>query len=376
VNSSGPREELTAADLAAARGSGQASPGNDGEDAEEDAVDTSGQQGLDLSPAAAAAAAGMQAEEPVAVSVSPAAASAEDEHAGRSSSSAGLVKGLLQRFSSKGKAQQVEQADATEGSAAGETLTLIPAFRPEEVAAPAQPPALQQQAAAVRHDGAISREAAQQLKALVAALSEKPAEQLAADHAEALIDWETPFKLEVEEDAQFGELLPFEMPGRPGLLMAAKHDPHVGAARAATTSHVARVTMHAARYHVSLVGMPYVQHGTLKIGCNGSTDSQDIQFLLSVTLLHSLLHLMLLPGACCAPGAPAGSHQQAAGCPGSVIWHPPWQDGPQQPGAGGGYADAEVSPTHSRKVAETTAAACCCRGAELHCPPTSRCGRL
>ncbi|WIA11315.1 hypothetical protein OEZ85_011438 [Tetradesmus obliquus] len=93
----------------------------------------------------------------------------------------------------------------------------------EESAATAQRP--QQQNASVRHDGAISREAAQELKALVAAMADKPAEQIAADYAEALIDWETPFKLEPEEDAQFGELLPLEMPGRPGLLMAAQHNP-------------------------------------------------------------------------------------------------------------------------------------------------------
>jgi hypothetical protein len=131
------------------------------------------------------------------------------------------VKGLLQRFSSKGKALQAEQAEESGIAAAGDS-TLIPAFRPQDPAVTAQvsPP----QTAGVKHDGAISREAAQQLKALVAASAEKPSEQLEADHAEALIDWEMPYKLEPEEDAQFAALLPLQMPGRPGLLMAEQHD--------------------------------------------------------------------------------------------------------------------------------------------------------
>ncbi|WIA31396.1 hypothetical protein OEZ86_002295 [Tetradesmus obliquus] len=220
VNSSGPREELTAADLAAARGSGPASPGGEDEDDGVD-EDVRGQQGLETAAAAAAAAAAVeQGDAPVPISVRPAAATAGGDGSG--SGPAGLVKGLLHRFSSKGKAQQDELADATGSAAAGDNA-LIPAFRPEESAATAQRP--QQQNASVRHDGAISREAAQQLKALVAAMAEKPAEQVAADYAEALIDWETPFKLEPEEDAQFGELLPLKMPGRPGLLMAAQHHP-------------------------------------------------------------------------------------------------------------------------------------------------------
>uniref|UniRef100_A0A383WEI0 Cilium assembly protein DZIP1 N-terminal domain-containing protein n=1 Tax=Tetradesmus obliquus TaxID=3088 RepID=A0A383WEI0_TETOB len=219
VNSSGPREELTAADLAAARGSGPASPGGEDED---DGVDEGGrgQQGSETAAAAAVAAAVEQGDAPVPISVRPAAATAGGDGSG--SGPAGLVKGLLHRFSSKGKAQQDEAADATSSAAAGDNA-LIPAFRPEESAGTAQRP--QQQNASVRHDGAISREAAQQLKALVAAMADKPAEQIAADYAEALIDWETPFKLEPEEDAQFGELLPLEMPGRPGLLMAEQHNP-------------------------------------------------------------------------------------------------------------------------------------------------------
>jgi hypothetical protein len=223
VNSSGPREELTAADLAAARGSGPASPGND-DDEDDEGADERSQQGVKtgvIADSAVAAAAG-QAEEPVSIFIRPAAAAADND--GSSSGPSGLVKGLLQRFSSKGKAQQVEQAEAADSAAAGDN-TLIPAFRPQEMAASAQASA--QQGTGVRHDGAISREAAQQLKALVAAMAEKPAEQLAADHAEAFYDWETPFKLEPEEDAQFGELLPLEMPGRPGLLMAAQHSQQV-----------------------------------------------------------------------------------------------------------------------------------------------------
>jgi hypothetical protein len=136
-----------------------------------------------------------------------------------------LVKGLLQRFSSKGKPLPAEQAAGTGSAAAADASTLIPAFRPQEASATAH--VSKSPAAGAKHDGAISRAAAQQLKALVAALAEKPAEHLAADHAEALIDWETPYKLEPEEDAQFAALLPLEMPGRPGVLMAAQHDQKV-----------------------------------------------------------------------------------------------------------------------------------------------------
>jgi hypothetical protein len=133
------------------------------------------------------------------------------------------VKGLLQRFSSKCKALHADQAEESGTAAAGDSKS-IPAFRPQpDVTAHVSLP----QTAGVKHAGAISKEAVQQLKALVAAMAEKPSEQLAADHAEALIDWETPYKLEPEEDAQFAALLPLQMPGRPGLLMAQQHDQQV-----------------------------------------------------------------------------------------------------------------------------------------------------
>jgi hypothetical protein len=134
------------------------------------------------------------------------------------------VKGLLQRFSSKGKGLHADRAEESGTAAAGNSRN-IPAFRPQEpdVTAHVSLP----HTAGVKHAGAISREAVQQLKALVAAMSQKPSEQLEADHAEALIDWETPYKLEPEEDAQFAALLPLQMPGRPGLLMAEQHDQQV-----------------------------------------------------------------------------------------------------------------------------------------------------
>ncbi|KAF6250625.1 hypothetical protein COO60DRAFT_1681187 [Scenedesmus sp. NREL 46B-D3] len=217
LNSSGPREELTAADLAAARGPRPASPGGD-DHTEGHHEDEQGQQRR----TAAGPAAGEQNKESTSISVTLAAAIVNQEGSRRSSSPAGLVKGLLQRFSSKGKAQAAtEHVEASEAADAGDS-TLIPAFRPDEPAGSAAPKV--QEDASTKHGGTICKEAAQQLKALVAAATEKPAEQLAADYDKAFYDWKKPYELLPEEDAQFGALLPLQMPGRPGLLMASQHD--------------------------------------------------------------------------------------------------------------------------------------------------------
>lgn len=64
--------------------------------------------------------------------------------------------------------------------------------------------------------GSLPREAVDALRNRAAALHALPPEQLAALLGEARDDWDKPFDLSAEEKAAFTALLPHEVPGRPG----------------------------------------------------------------------------------------------------------------------------------------------------------------
>lgn len=230
VNSSGPRQELTAADLAAGR-SAAASPGEgSAESSIDEGEDEQSEQQLGIA---------QEERQAVAISVKPAPAAG---------SGGGLVRGLLMKFGGKSAAARSVSNEGDEDSGVSPKIV---AFRPEEQpeASPVQQatepaaaaqvvqvvqavqtlhaePALPQPGAGA--GGSIPREAAQQLASLTAQVAAMLPADLAADYGEACDDWDKPFDLSGEEKQEFAAVLPLEMAGRPGLLMTSSHDQQVG----------------------------------------------------------------------------------------------------------------------------------------------------
>ncbi|KAF8057745.1 Dzip1l [Scenedesmus sp. PABB004] len=178
VTSSGPHQELTAADLAAGEPDGAAA-GND-----PDGFSDDGEEG--------GVAAGAR---PVVIAVKPAAAQPP-----------------LKRVLFDG---------APDLDGAAPPADAIPAFRPAAAAA-GEPPGDARGPA-----GAISQAAAATLRGLTAELAaalggaDAPRDGPAAEaYGEAVADWDKPFDLSPEEKAEFRALLPHDVPGRPGVLCA------------------------------------------------------------------------------------------------------------------------------------------------------------
>eukprot|EP00878_Enallax_costatus_P028180 GHUV01030400.1.p1 GENE.GHUV01030400.1~~GHUV01030400.1.p1 ORF type:complete len:710 (+),score=283.74 GHUV01030400.1:768-2897(+) len=112
--------------------------------------------------------------------------------------------------------QQQQLALLPPPTAAAEVNTTAPAAQPAATAAA-------QATAAPAHAGQLSQEAAAQLKVRIAEIAATPPEQLEQEYKDMCDDWDLPFQLQPEEQELFQGLLPHEVPGRLGLLTAVPH---------------------------------------------------------------------------------------------------------------------------------------------------------
>lgn len=229
--SSGPRAELTAADLAAGGmipgpGSSASRPSSAQLQAASSGADTDSDE---------------PSEQVTTVTVRPAAAGQQRKGGSsvefRSSAVAGKpdqswIKKAADENSDDGHAESGDRIAAYRPEAQ-EPLPPPPAVlenvttvsRPPAALAASTPPA--QTTATASHAGQISKDAAAQLKSLIVEVAATPLELLEGEYKEFCDDWDLPFDLKPEEHEWFHELLPHDVPGRMGLLTTTPHSPDV-----------------------------------------------------------------------------------------------------------------------------------------------------